>query len=293
MESKQLKQATTYDEQISKLREHGCEITDERFCKEVLAKISYYRLSAYFLPFRIFGNKYKSDTTFSKVYNLYEFDRKLRRLIFTAIEEVEVYLRAQLSYFHAHKYGSDGYMNAVNYNKKHDHDSFLERIKELIKVNNKSALINHHMVNYNGKLPLWAIMELFSFGMLSYFYIDLPKPDQKFIARDAFGTTNLNVKSWLYCCTDLRNMCAHYSRLYFRKFTAIPAKVPHIQGKERTLFAAIMALRALYPDIQKWNNEFMPAMMALFDEYASCIELRHIGFPDNWEDLIENEVQSE
>jgi abortive infection bacteriophage resistance protein len=287
MNFKQMKQSATYDEQIAKLREHGCEVTDEAFCKDVLAQISYYRLSAYFLPFRTSLGNYKPGTNFMKVYNLYEFDRKLRRLIFTAIEEVEIYLRAQLSYYHAHKYGADGYMNAANYNDKHDHTGFEERINELIAVNNNSALVIHHTKNYAGKLPLWAMMELFSFGMLSYFYGDLQKPDQKYIARSVFGTTNLNVKSWLYCCTVLRNICAHYGRLYFRHFSAVPAKLPGIDKKvENSLYAAVMALRALYPDKDKWNNEFLPTMTALFDEYIEVIELRHIGFPEDWEDIM-------
>ena len=38
--------------QIDKLREKGCVITDDSFCKNVLVNIGYYRLSAYFLPFK-------------------------------------------------------------------------------------------------------------------------------------------------------------------------------------------------------------------------------------------------
>jgi hypothetical protein len=33
--------------------------------------------------------------------------------------------------------------------------------------------------NYGGQFPVWVITELFTFGMLSYFYGDLPTPDQK------------------------------------------------------------------------------------------------------------------
>ena len=50
-------------------------------------------------------------------YELYEFDRKLRRIIFSAIEELEVYLRAQFSHYHTHKYGANGYMEPINFNK--------------------------------------------------------------------------------------------------------------------------------------------------------------------------------
>jgi len=279
-----LKQPATYEQQIEKLREHGCDVTDEVFCKEALSRISYYRLSAYFLPFRTSQGKYKTDTKFIKVYNLYEFDRKLRRIIFSVIEELEVFLRAQFSYYHSHKYGSDGYLNPVNFNSRHNHEKFNERVTDLLKSNNNSAFVKHHMNKYGGQFPIWAISELFTFGMLSYFYADMITVDQKYIARNIFNTSVTNAKSWLYCCTDLRNLCAHYGRLYYTIFSAAPAQIPGVDVKiKRSLYAAVMALRALYPDKNKWNNEFLPVMTALFDEYTDVVELRHIGFPEDWE----------
>jgi abortive infection bacteriophage resistance protein len=285
--SSMLKKPATYQEQIDKLREHGCVVDDVSYCEEVLSKISYYRLSAYFLPFRISDGRYKPGTDFVKVYNLYEFDRKLRRLIFSAIEELEVYLRAQLSYYHSHKYGSDGYLNPANFSSRHNHTRFTERIDELLKSNSNIAFVHHHMKHYDGRLPLWALSELFTFGMLSYFYADMIASDQKKVAYNVFNTSVSNAKSWLYCCTDLRNLCAHYGRLYYSIFSAAPAKLPFVDKKiERSLFAAIMALHALYPDSKKWNCEFMPQMTALFDKYAEVIELRHISFPENWESIM-------
>jgi len=280
-----LKQPATYKQQIEKLREHGCEVTDEAFCKEALSRISYYRLSAYFLPFRTSQGKYKPNTKFEKVYNLYEFDRKLRSIIFSVIEELEVFLRAQLSYYHTHKYGTDGYMNPKNFNSRHNHVKFVERIAELLKSNSNTAFVKHHMNKYNGQLPLWVMSELFTFGMLSYFYADMITIDQKHIARNIFNTSVANAKSWLYCCTDLRNICAHYGRLYYTIFSVVPAKSVDAKAK-RSLYAVITALRTLYPDRNKWNNEFLLAMNALFDEYADVIELRHIGFPESWENEL-------
>ena len=40
----------SYEGQINKLRENGCIIDDDSFCRDVLINIGYYRLSAYFLP---------------------------------------------------------------------------------------------------------------------------------------------------------------------------------------------------------------------------------------------------
>jgi len=50
---------------------------------------------------------------------MHEFDRKIRVLIFSAIEEVGLHLRTQLSYYHANNYGALGYLNSENYNKYH------------------------------------------------------------------------------------------------------------------------------------------------------------------------------
>jgi abortive infection bacteriophage resistance protein len=281
------KQPATYARQIAKLREHGCTVSDEAFCEEVLSRISYYRITAYFLTFKMKDGKYAPGTDFDKVYRIYEFDRKLRRLLFSVLEELEVYLRAQLSYYHAHKYGADGYMNPANFNFHHDHLDFASRLNDLVKGNDKLLFVNHHITKYNGQFPLWVIMELFTFGMLSYFYAEMLTPDQKKLAHNVFKTSVAEAKSWLYCCTNLRNICAHSRRLYNSVFSVIPAHIPQAdKSAERKLFASVMALRQLYPDAEKWNNEFLPAMSALFEEYKSVILLKHIGYPEDWESVM-------
>jgi abortive infection bacteriophage resistance protein len=269
------------------LRAHGCTVSDEARCEEILSQVGYYRLSAYFLPFKTADGTYKNGTDFQKVYRLYEFDRRLRRLVFSALEELEVFLRSQLTYFHTHKYGADGYLNPANFNDRHDHARFTERMNDLLKSNGKLAFVKHHRNKYEGLFPLWVIAELFTFGMLSYFYADLITADQKNIAYGVFNTTVPNAKSWLYCCTDLRNLCAHSGRLYYSVFSAVPAKLPGVERRaENSLFAALMALRALYPSANKWNAEILTALIALIDEYQEDIELRHIGFPVEWEPVM-------
>ena len=282
-----LKQPTTYKQQIEKLREHGCIIPDEAFCKSVLAEIGYYRLSAYFLPYRTANGDYRPGTNFEHVYSIYEFDKKLRRNLFSMLEELEVYLRAQISYFHAHKYGSDGYLNPANFNNRHNNKQFNKRINELLRNNSKATFVKHHMAVYSGNFPLWVISELFTFGMLSYFFADMITADQKHVAFNSFNTTVVKMKSWLRCCTDLRNLCAHYSRLYYRVFPAVPVSLPNVnQSNENSVFAAIMALHALYTDTDKWNGVFMPSLLTMFYEHRDVIENKHIGFPDDWVTLL-------
>ena len=49
----EIKEFKTFEEQVAKLIEHGCEdITSKEYAITILKRINYYRLTAYFLPFR-------------------------------------------------------------------------------------------------------------------------------------------------------------------------------------------------------------------------------------------------
>ena len=286
----ELKPAITYEEQMKLLLDRGVTVNDPVLCKKILSEISYYRLSAYFLPFRNDDGSYKAGTDFSRVYRIYEFDRKLRHVIFSAVEEIEIYLRTKLAYYHAHHYGAEGYMKPENFGTAHQSQKFKENIKREIENNKRSPFVRHHIEKYEGRFPVWVISELFTFGMLSRFYSDLKTPDKKELAKDLYGTTERNVSSWLRCVTDLRNICAHYGRLYYRIFTAVPAGMGRWpESAKRRLWGAILALKELYPDSSKWNSEVLPAMTALFDEYSEDIELYHIAFPEDWKNCLRME----
>jgi len=125
-----IKPPITYEQQIDKLRSRGCIIKDENHAIDILSKVNYYRLSAYFLPFKKHDETYIDGTDFSIIYQIYEFDRKMRLILFSAIEEIEVNLRSILAYYHAHKYGSLGYLDNKNYNPKHRHTEFYLELKK-------------------------------------------------------------------------------------------------------------------------------------------------------------------
>ena len=288
-----IKSPTTYEQQIEKLKLRGCIIDNEKLCRDVLSRINYYRLSAYFLPFKNADREtYRSGTTFTKVYSIYEFDRRLRSLLLFATEEIEVYIRAQISYYYAHKYDSLAYEDNSKFNTRHDHEKFLSYIQTEIARNKDVLFVKHHIDNYNGKLPIWVVIELFSFGMLSKFFSDMLLPDQKALAKDMFGYNATVIRSWLQCCTSLRNICAHYGRLYFRDLGAIPVSPKGFQFSfDRKLFSSIIMLKQLYPDKNKWNSSFVSVLAAYIDEYQEHINLNHIGFPENWYEILAEKQQ--
>ncbi|MDR1117571.1 MAG: Abi family protein [Oscillospiraceae bacterium] len=280
-----IKSPTTYEGQIEKIKSRGCVIDDEAFCKDILSRINYYRLTAYFLPFR---NKdrdtYRAGTSFIQVYMMYEFDRRLRALVYKVIEEIEIYVRSKAAYYHGHKFGALGYKNLSNFNGQHNHEKFIGNINNEIEHSREVPFVKHHIQNYNGQLPFWVATELFSFGMLSRFYSDLLTTDRKILAKDMFNQNERIVKSWLYCCSSLRNICAHYGRLYYRDLGAVPATPKDFSFNfNRKLYSSIMMLKLMQISKDKWNSEFVHELKSLIDQYEHYIELKHIGFPPDWE----------
>ena len=123
-------------------------------------------------------------------------------------------------------------------------------------------------------------------GMLSHFYRGMETPIKKAIARD-FGTSYRNLESWLRCVTDLRNQCAHCARLYYWIFPAIPRLQSDLAFKpDRRLFTQLYMLKLIYPDKPNWNTDFVIPLENLISSYDGSINLKHIGFPKNWKELL-------
>ena len=100
------KEHKTFDEQLQLLKDRNLIIPNDTYALAKLQHINYYRLSAYFLPFQYpknseNKNKFLPNTTFEDIINLYYFDTELRKVIFEAIEVIEIYFRTQISYCHS------------------------------------------------------------------------------------------------------------------------------------------------------------------------------------------------
>lgn len=107
---------------------------------------------------------YRDGTSFHRVFRIYEFDRKMRRVLFSAVEQVELYLRTQFAYFYAHKYGPLGYMDASNYGSNHDHARFRKLFESEVQHNKTVPFVKHHCEKYEGNFPIWVATELFRLG---------------------------------------------------------------------------------------------------------------------------------
>lgn len=283
----QIKKATTINEQIKILLNHNCKISNMEECKSKLSSIGYYRLSAYFNPFKQSDGNFKENTDFKDIYSLFEFDKKLRNLLIYVLEDIEITLRATIFNHHAIKYGTLGYLNENNFNNHHNHHNFLEMLNKSIFKHRNVNFISHYINKYDRQFPLWVISEIFTFGSLSYFYSDLKLADKKTISKQ-FNLYHEDLKSWLRCCTDLRNICAHYNRLYNRRFSAVPRSIDTNNENVRKLWSYIIMIKNLYPYKSQWKTIHVKSFEKLFNSYKNVIDLNRIGFPDDWITKISN-----
>ncbi len=283
-----IKKFATFDEQLKIIENKGFKIINKEECLNFLERVNYYSISAYFLPFRNPDHSIPKNIEFKQVYKIYEFDRKIRSLIFSTIEEIELYLRTQFSYYHAQKYGAIGYENKENFNHYYSHQKFLNRIKdECVIRNDKNCVIIHHNEKYKGKIPIWVLVSFFSIGTLSRFFGNMKTEDKKIIAKSLYHTNFKYLESWLKCLTILRNKCAHYSRLYFLKFSNYP-KLPKNLNLDinSRLFGQILVLKFLHANDKSWNNNFILSLESLLEEYSQYIRFEDIGFPKNWKEIL-------
>jgi abortive infection bacteriophage resistance protein len=103
-----------FTDQLALLQSRGLTISDHARAISYLQEISYYRLSAYFLPYQQTKDKFNSGVTFEQIIDTYSFDRALRLLVFDCIERIEIAIRTQIIYSMAIHYNDSHWQDDKN-----------------------------------------------------------------------------------------------------------------------------------------------------------------------------------
>lgn len=279
----------TIDEQVENLKNIGLIVDDEEYAKKILNDISYFRLiKAYSLNLKSKNGCYNKQTTFKEIVDLYLFNSNFRQLIFPEIEKVEINVRCRLANFFAEQYGVLGHLQAENFSNENYHAQFLEDIKEEVRRNSKAPFVRNFKENYEGgNLPIYALVEVFSFGTLSKFYKNMLNKDKKAIAK-TFGVGYTYFESWLESISYVRNICAHYGRIYNAKLSKTPIlykEYTQVGIGNNRIYGVLLCLKYLLKDDNHWNL-FVDKIELLFDKYP-CVQISTMGFPENWKVLLE------
>ena len=287
------KQPLSIADQIAKLKSLGLIVADQTQAEKTLSEISYFRFASYLRPME--ANKqthvFKPNSTFENAVALYEFDSKLRLLLFAAIQRIEVALRAKIIQHFSINHGAFWFMQMNLHKNEHQ---FLDNLNSLDREvqRSKEDFIKDHFNNYDKPEfpPAWKTLELASFGTLSKLYYNFADNKvKKRIARDFNLPHHEVLESWMRSLSALRNHCAHHARLWNRYFNATPQLNINLRGKWITnhqinankLYGIICCI-AYWLDSMGKGSEFKTTFIQLTNQFPS-VDVTAMGFPQDWE----------
>ena len=278
----------TIDEQVENLKNNGLIVDDEEYAKRILNDVSYFRLvKAYSLNLKPKNGNYDNKKTFREIVDLYLFNANLRQIIFPEIEKIEVNVRCRIANYFSEQYGVLGYLESKNFVDDVYYKEFMEDIEQEIRRNSKAPFVRNFRENYEGgNLPIYALVEVFSFGTLSKFFKNMHNKDKKEIAK-TFGVGYTYFESWLESISYVRNICAHYGRLYNAKMAKTPKLYKEYTqagiGNNR-IFGVLLCMKNLLKSDSQWDL-FVDKIEMLLDKYES-VQINTMGFPENWKKIL-------
>ncbi len=227
----------SFEQQVKHLRDKGMIISDEAFAILQLSKIGYYRLSAYWHPFKLRGltpddganEKFREGTTFEHAQSLYDFDSKLRRLILDGVEQLEISLRVEIAYRLGVK-DPFAHINKDTWHKKFHKENChgKSEYKEWIDKHDKQAgctgeeFTSHLKQKYGNPLPIWVSVELWDLSLLYNFFRGLKHESKGEISRKYQIDDPESLQTWLKAIKGMRNHAAHHGRVWNRNMAAQP-----------------------------------------------------------------------
>lgn len=296
---KYTKPPLSFQDQLAQLKSRDLTIQNPAKALHYLQSISYYRLSAYFLPYQQTKDTFNSGTTFNQIIQTYMFDKDLRLLVFDCIERLEIAIRTQFIYamalHHNDSHWQDNQTLFINpfYNRVGnliDPYSDLQNIISKAKTKRTpEVFIKHYIDTYSSPAnpPSWMCLELLTMGELSHIYRGLRNNSDKKRIASFFGVHHTVFKSWLHSLTYVRNLCAHHSRLWNRDLAIEPDRLLKPVGNwigtnyqnNKRLFYFLSVLRYMLNRANPTNT--LPQKIdELFKKYPS-VPVQYVGIPSD------------
>lgn len=317
----------TWNQQLTILRKRGLEVPSNS--KRSLEKIGYYTLiNGYknlFLARDSSGNiikpeKFIDGSTFDEILALYEFDKKLRSILYDALLEYESNLAAEIAYRFSEKFPQENsYLAIYNFDST-DVSSVVRTISALSNtIKQKTSVKKYqqnaikHYVNTHGHVPLWVLVNFLTFGELNYFYRICQKEIQVKIANDF--TQNLRreyrkkymtsvtpdmINTINHMVNHFRNAVAHNEITYSKQLSKAPTmrlikKLLNLYSwrisSQSGIFELIICLKIVLP--KKDYATLSKNIIDLLKKYESKFRsvsfegiLQDMNFPSNYSNFL-------
>lgn len=300
----------TFAQQVTHLRDKGMVIENEPHALARLAQVGYYRLSAYWHPYKDRGHlactgneSLRPGTRFSYADLLYEYDRRLRLLVLEGIEIIEIALRVDIAYLLGQR-DRFAYMQPerldkaflkVDANGDSDYTRWLKGYQEKLHRPNED-FTKHLIGKYGEPLPIWASVELWELNQLCFFLRGLKHADKLAIASRYGLPCAKTLLSWMKAIKGLRNHAAHHGRIWNRNMAAQPmlpdkgviptldfiAEDPSKIRQARVCCPLLLMdhmIRKIDP-ASTWPTKLRNLVQAFPAQTGMSIE--HMGFPPGW-----------
>lgn len=302
------------DEQIEILKSKDLIINDEEAAKQILLRENYFFISGYrhLLMKNYKDKKFIKGATFEELYSIFSFDRKIRNICFKNILIIENNIKSIISYQLSKKYGfqEKTYLDPINYTqdplKSRQVKDVLNKVRKQLAFNGKKhSATMHYMTNY-GYIPMWILVKVLSFGLMSEFYCILKTEDKQEIAK-IYNMNYEDMEIYLYLLANFRNLCAHEDILYdhrtqrsirnnqIHKYLQIEQIENEYKYGKNDLYSLVIIFKYMLT-----KDEFREMIRELsyeIDILEGKIKivptktiLNKIGFPSNWREIINYEV---
>lgn len=284
------KKPLPFEKQVEHLKSKGLTFGNEQKALHTLQHISYFRMKSYLqsMMYDTQTRTYESGATFEQAYELYKFDSRLRKLIISEIEKIEVSVRSQMANISTEKNGAFWFIDKQNFNNGKAHSDILSSIQAELDRSDDDMVLSFRANYTNPFPPAWVSLEVTSFGTLSRLYKQLaPGLTKRQIAK-VYGVSDSVFESWLHSLVYVRNICAHHASLWNRDLRIRPL-LPRRTAKpfisvpcwNTRIYFVLCIIRYFLQTINP-NTTFHRKLKSLLAEYPQ-VDVSVLGFPKGWE----------
>lgn len=319
-----LKPFKTLNQQLKILRDKGLNTDTKNKCnsKRELEKIGYYSLvngyKSLFLKRNPDGKtvdpeQYIEGVDFEELYNLYQFDKELRTILYEGILTYESMLAAKISYYFSEYFPDpNSYLIVTNFAINNNNIKYVAKLinslsNSIKKNSNKNTAIKHYLSKY-GHIPLWVLVNYLPFGDLNYFYKNCIEDIKKNIAeafeRERYISYNKKEKTRIIVrdieevnklLNHFRNAVAHNEITFSKHLEKTSKKISVFEYKEISsqagVFEVLLSLKLMLrkEDYQLVKDKIL-SLIKNYEMKFHSIDfstiLFYMNFPSDYKELL-------
>ncbi len=188
------------------------------------------------------------------------------------------------------KWGSHWHLNGNLFRDRFHFERENERLQKEVDRSTET-FIKHYKEKYTHPVepPCWMSLEVSSLGLLSLIFRNLKKGSEKHAIARYYGLTRVDIlENWIHAFSNLRNICAHHSRLWNRRLTTLIKLPTHPTNLFITnldilpykIYAALCCTKYVLDKISP-GHTFTKRLVDLMSTCPLAQE-KEMGFPEDW-----------